>query len=222
MDLGVNSRQIIRNTIVLFDPVLVDSDYEDLSDFIKSFVHQDGLYQFRINPYQVNVTKAKLTTAILTEAGYERSYHGNAMTTLNYRGSTGYIWLPQAMAEVTRDLRLSPVWQKFLKLELFLERLDGDVMMLSHRGDLYRGAITNFNYVEDATRPWAIEYGFTFEAYTDELGRGRLGDAIKRLSFKQFLGEQYLPSALLRGLSEALGTGQIKDTIPGRVISDLI
>ena len=222
-DLGVRHRQAIRNTLVFFDPVIVDSDFENLSEFVKSFVRQEGLYQFRINPHQVTVNKSKLTSSVLTEAGYERSYHGNALTTLNFKGSTGYIWLPQSIWEgVTRDIRLSPVWQKFLKLELFLERLDGDIMMINHRGDLYRGAVTNFSYTEDANRPWTIEYSFTFEAYTDELGKEVLGAAIKRLSFKAFLGEQLLPNSLLRALSETFGLGQITDTIPGRTISDLI
>jgi hypothetical protein len=207
--------------MVMFDPVLVDSDYEDLSAFIESFVRQDGLYQFRINPVSLTVTKQKLSSAVLTEAGYERAYHGNGLTVLNFKGTTGYLWLPQQMPEITRDIRLSPVWQKFLKLELFIEKLDGDVMLLSHRGDLYRGAVTSFNYTEEATRPYSIEYGMTFEAYTDELGKEVLGNAIKRLSFKAFLGENYIPSTLLRGLQEALGVGFFTDTIPGRVVSSL-
>lgn len=221
-DLGVQNRQALRNTLVFFDPVLVDSDFEDLSAFIESFVNQEGLYQFRINPVSLGVTKTKLTNTVLTEAGFERAYFGNGLTTLAYRGTTGHFWLPQSFSSITRDIRLSPVWQKFLKFELFFERLDGDVMMISHRGDLYRGAITNFTYQEAGDQPWHITYSLNMEAYTDELGRERLGDAIKRLSFKQFLGQQYLPQTFVKGLTEVLGLGQITDTIPGRTISDLI
>jgi hypothetical protein len=222
-DLGLRHRQSIRNTIVFFDPVLVDSEFEDLTEFVKSFVDQEGLYQFRINPTNVTTNKGKLTQAVLTEAGFERGYFGNALTTLSYRGSTGYMWLPQEIFNrVSRDTRLSPVMQKFIKFEMFYDRLDNDVMMLSHRGDLFRGAITRFNYTEQSTDPWQISYEFTMEAYTDEPGRAQLGNAIKRLSYKALLGEQVLPQFMLRALSDALGIGRVSDTVPGRTISSLI
>ena len=114
-----------QETIVMFDPVLVDGDRVDVETFLQSFVYREGLYRFRINPDRVKVTKSKLTSTILTGAGYERAYFGNSLTTLTYTGSTGRFWLPQAIANTfVGDVRLSPVWQGFIRLEEFFESLD--------------------------------------------------------------------------------------------------
>jgi hypothetical protein len=62
-----------QDTIVIFDPILIDGDRIDLDSFLQSFVRQEGLFRFRINPNAVKVNKTKLTSTVLTHAGYERA-----------------------------------------------------------------------------------------------------------------------------------------------------
>lgn len=206
-----------RDTIVIFNPILIDGDRMDLDAFLKSFVHQDGLYRFRINPDRVKVNKSKLTSVVLTQAGYERANFGNALTTLTYSGSTGYFWLPQAFRQTyVEDVKLSPVWQGFVQLEEFFDSLDGDVMLLDHRATLYRGLVTKFDYEERADRPWDIVYGLTFEAYTDEMFGERLGQAIKRLATYENLNRDYVASMTYSALLKTLGNTDFVNRIPGR------
>jgi len=209
-----------RDTIVIFNKVLVDGDRFDLDTFLKSFVHQDGLYRFRINPDRVKVTKTKLTSLVLTQAGYERANFGNGLTTLSYSGSTGNFWLPQAFkGTVIEDVKLSPVWQSFVQLERFFDSMDGDVMLLDHRSTLYCGIPTRFDYEERADKPWDIAYNLTFEAYTDELFGERLGQAIKRLASYENLGRDYVATLTYRAMLNALGNTEyvegMKKTAPG-------
>lgn len=215
-----------RDTIVIFDPVLIDSDRLDLSSFLESFVRREGLFRFRINPEAVRVNKSKLTATVLTEAGYERAYFGNALTTLSYRGNTGHFWLPQAPrgsavqsianSTIFADIKLSPIYQKFVQFEEWFESLDRDVALLDHRGTLYRGAHTTFGYEERAERPWEITYEFAFEAYTDEMYGDRLGQAIKRLGKYENLNKNYVAALTYRALVTALGNTDSVSSIPWR------
>ena len=222
--LTVQTRQVVRDTIVLFDPVLVDSDFENLGAFVDNLIGRDeGIYQLRINPQTVRIDKRKLTNTVYTKAGHERVYFGNDLTTLSYRGTTGHIWLPQKFFnEISRDNRFSSVWHKFKQLERFLERLKGDVMMLSHDGDVYRGAIPAFGFNLDAQDPWQIKYELTMQAYTDELAKQNLGSAIQRLSYISFMAKQAIPSLVLQQLGEVFGVDALSETVPGRAITDLI
>ena len=215
------TRQAIRNTIIVFNPSLIESTDLTIDQFITDFVRDDnGLYQFRINPLTVAVSKSKLTATVLTEAGFERAYFGNALTTMRFSGNTGHFWMPTANwvgSGLSDDIRISSVWQKFLRFELFFEHMDNDIYLVNHRGDIYRGAITQFSYEERGDRPWSIDYSMTVEAYTDELGRQKLGDAIKRLAFLAMLGQATLPQLLVQEMIELFGPlGVVLDNLPGR------
>jgi len=202
-----------RDTIVLFDPVLIESDRVDLEIFLTSFVRREGLFRFRINPNSVQVSKGKLTQAVLTHAGYERAYFGNDLTRLSYSGSTGRLWLPQEFQNsIFVDIRLSPVWQKFIQFEVWFEQMNRDVMLLDHHGTLYRGAQTQFSYGERADDPYQIQYQFNFEAYTDELYGERLGEAIRRLGREDYLSKNYVANMAYAAFSKALGQARGVDT----------
>lgn len=221
VDLGANIKMRIgpsgRDTIVIFDPSIIDSDEIDLSFFMQNFVRKEGLFRFRINPERVKITKSKLTASVLTKAGFERAYLGNNLTMLSYSGNTGRIWLPQSFQNSNYyDMRWSPVWQKFIQLEEFFESLDRDVMLLDHRGTLYRGCATTFNYGEDANRPFDISYNLTFEAYTDSLSGERLGAAIQRMGKWEELHKDYIASMTYRALLRALGSTRAVSEFPGR------
>jgi len=139
------------DSIVIFDPAIIGSDRIDLSTFLQSFVYKEGLFRFRINPNRVTVSKKKLTSEQLTAGGYERSYFGNGFTSLNYSGTTGRFWLPQYFQNSPFvDVKLSPVFQKFLQFIQFYESLNNDIMLQDHRGNLYRGAIKTFSYTDAA------------------------------------------------------------------------
>ena len=203
-----------RDTIVLFDPVLVESDRVDLEMFLANFIRREGLFRFRINPQSVQISKSKLTQTVLTHAGYERAYFGNDLTRLSYSGSTGRLWLPQEFQNsMFVDIRLSPVWQKFVQFEVWFEQMNRDVMLLDHRGTLYRGAQTQFSYTERADDPFQIQYQFNFEAYTDELYGERLGEAIKRLGREDYLSKDYVAQMAYSAFTKALGQASFVDKV---------
>jgi len=212
-----------RDTITLFDPVLVDSDRADLEVFLTNFVRREGLYRFRINPQQVQVTKSKITAVVLTHAGYERAYFGNELTRLSYTGTTGRLWLPQEFQNsIFADIRLSPVYQRFIQFEAWFEQMNRDVMLLDHRGTLYRGAQTQFSYTERADDPYQISYTFSFEAYTDELYGEKLGEAIKRLGREDYLSTDYVASMAYAAFTKILGTPREADTTTAQFGSRLL
>lgn len=202
----------LQTTIMFFPLDILDPNTPELSDLLREalegvFVETDRFFRLRINPSNLKVGKSKLTALTYTKLGFDRSIFGNALTMLDYSGTTGYL-RPPSMAEVALDLvtiqdpalrnqeiarriltgsmdiTQSPVWQKFRRMERFLERMDNEVVMYFDFR-LYTGMVTRFNYVEDANSPLQIQYTFSFEARTDApTGPDRYGKELINLAVR--------------------------------------
>jgi len=170
-------------TLFFFDDRLVKGGASDVAGLLANTVANKGIFRFRINPSLLRVTKGKVSSLVLTKAGFERSNLGNQLTTLAYEGTTGYLRIdPTFVNAGLDDQRLSVIYQKFRLFERFYDSLDGDIWMV-YKLRIYNGQLTQFEYTENAHDPWHIPYSFRFEAHTDlPYGDDRLGKAIVDLA----------------------------------------
>lgn len=176
---------------------------------IGTLTHPRNFFRFRINPSKVGVTKAKINALSLCKGGHLRSFFGNDLTKYRFSGSTGYFRPPnaaeralqigaaltsggeRAREEVAKrilsgniNITESPVWKKFRAFELFVDRVNGELVMY-YDLRVVTGMLTDLSYDEDADNPLKINYNFNFEAYTDTReGPDRLGAGIRHFGVR--------------------------------------
>lgn len=168
------------------------------------FKESDEFFRLRINPDRLEVTKSKITSLTYTKAGHQRSYFGNEVAKFEYSGTTGYFRPPnfieqglairQITSTLTQDggarardeiarkilsgsvnITQSPVWQKFMRFDRFIDRMQGDVVLYFDLM-IMKGAVTRFTYRRDANDPLQIRYALSFEALPDtRIGEDRFG-----------------------------------------------
>jgi hypothetical protein len=210
----------ISSNILFMDSAVLDGDAVDLTDMFTAgikgrFLETDKFFQFGINPTTLAVRKAKIISQTFTKQGFSYSHHGNDMTKLTYRGTTGWFHppsFPEITLEIAKvvpgfpatvqnvhkmrdeiarlmlsgqiDITQSPRWQKFRRFEVFIDRIQGELVLYFDQR-LYRGQMISFNYNENANDPLQILYEFEFHAFTDtRTGPDRSGKALLHLGIR--------------------------------------
>ena len=192
----------LASNIMFMNSQILDGDAPNLTDLLVEsiagvFVETDQFFRFRINPQTLSVRKAKIVSSTYTKLGYMYSRHGNDMTKLSYRGTTGWFHPPgippgvllaadfvSSDGPIIEDVGryLDEVARLVLSGQIDLtqspvwrkfRRFEAfwdrieDEMALYYDQRLFRGELISFNYAEDANDPLQIIYDFEFHAHTD-------------------------------------------------------
>lgn len=192
----------LASNLIFINSEILDGDIPNLVDFFRMsargiFEETDQFFRFRINPQNLTVRKAKVLSSTFTKQGYTYSHHGNDMTKLAYRGTTGYFRPPNPLevgAEIAKVVPGFPVDVESaaqLRDEVARLILSGQIditqspvwqkfrrfesfwdrvqteMAIYFDQRLFRGQLINFNYTEAANDPLQINYDFEFHAHTD-------------------------------------------------------
>jgi hypothetical protein len=141
-------------------------------------------FRFFINPSSLNFSIKKIAKSVLTKKGWEILHFPgtpNEMLPMKFSGTTGSIVPPEALwNQGIRDTRLSMNYQRFQQLQNLALSSEND-LKLYYDGKLYEGAFSDFNFSEDAEKPFSIQYSFTFTAYPDRTKNLATPDAITSL-----------------------------------------
>lgn len=181
---------------------ILDGDIPNLVEFFREsmagvFVETDQFFRFRINPNLLTVRKNKIISNSFTKTGFTFSHHGNDLTRLGYKGSTGYFEPPNVAQVASQIARIVPGFPRnvqdaeALRDAITSLLLSGQInitqsevwqkfrrfeafwdriqseMAMYYDQRLYRVQVTSFNYSEDASDPFQIKYDFEVLAHTD-------------------------------------------------------
>jgi hypothetical protein len=187
------------NTMIIYDPLLLPKNLKDLfakptnaMGWVKKAKQlnkvAESVFRFRINPNQLNVTRDKVQSLVLTKKGYDNQYWRNKMVSLSYKGRSGYFRPPSVslremgvnegtlrrmesnpiVKNIMNDTRLSYAWLKFQRFQEFYDTRESD-MVLIFDGIFYTGFFETFNWSQSTDSPYVIQYDFKFLAYPDQI-----------------------------------------------------
>jgi len=149
-------------------------------------------YTFRLNPSQLQVTRAKLESWKLTKGGFERQFWQNDMVRFAYTGVSGAFRADEkavineqgllgvdtfggrVIVTATNpgeyDIRETLAYRKFQQFEQFYRDHAEDFIRMNYWGQPYswKGSLNDFTYNVDANNPRLIRYSFTFTGIPDD------------------------------------------------------
>lgn len=132
----------------------------------------DNLFRFRINPQTFKQNESKIRNFEKTMRGWETSYGGENMVSLEFSGTTGYMLPPEFLRDLgVYDVRMSLAWWNFSRFNKFYQDNDkrGEQLHLVFWARLFEGHLTKMSFQLNSDDPFQSKYTFTFMAYPDKI-----------------------------------------------------
>lgn len=167
------------NQMIIFDPSIVDLTlgpdlFKQIAQAAAKLVtsRNPAIYRFFLNPTTLDYAMKKVVNPVLTKKGWESLQwpsSPNEMITMAFAGTTGALIPIKALRDQgVLDVKFSINWMRFQQFQQMYLEATNDLKML-YDGKLYEGYVADFQFQEDANKPFGINYRFVFMAYPDRI-----------------------------------------------------